>query len=108
MSNTNNEVSAGYGEETPVFNGYTMDELKHQRALTLVKREFLKQRAMNDIDALKSRLPFNSNSPLGNISPKSLIGKVMKGLNYADYLMLGFSAFSAGRKILSLFHRKRR
>lgn len=101
------EQSISFSEEPQNFAGYTMEELKHQRALTLIKREFLKQKAMNDVDEIKGRLPFNGNSPLGNISAKGIFGKVMKGLNYADYLMLGFSIFTAGRKIFSLFRKRR-
>lgn len=109
MSKNNQQFQTGIqSQEAPDFRGYTMEELKHQRALTLIKREFLKQKAMNDVDAFKSRLPFNRNSPMGNINAKGLLGKVMKGLSYADYLMLGFSIFSAGRKIFSLFHKRRR
>ena len=108
MSKNKDNFSSGpEAEEMKGFAGYTMDELKHQRALTLVKREFLKQKAMNDIDALKSRLPFNGQSPIGNLSTKGIFGKLIKGLSYMDYIMLGFSMFTAGRKIVSLFHRKK-
>ena len=103
----NNKDIEGIADELKEFEGFTLEELKHQRALALIKREFLKQKAMNDVDEFKKKLPFNGVSPLGNFNAKGLFGKFMKGLNYADYIMLGFSLFGAGRKIYSLFHRKR-
>lgn len=107
MSKEKKSREAGLNEEIKEFAGYTLEELKHQRALALVKKEFLKQKAMNDIDSFKSKLPFNGNSPFGNISPKGILGKVVKGLNYADYFMIGLSVFSAGRKVMSLFRKRR-
>lgn len=91
------------------FKGYTLDELKYQRALLLLKREFLKEKALGNVHNLKERIPMlNGKSPLNNISPMGLVGRVAKGLNYADYLMLGFSIFNAGRKVFSLFRKKKK
>lgn len=91
------------------FKGYTLEELKYQRALLLLKREFLKEKALEDVNDIKKRIPvFNGKSPLDSISPSGLLSRVAKGLNYADYLMLGFSVFNAGRKVFSLFRKKKK
>lgn len=91
------------------FKGYTLDELRYQRALVLLKREFLKEKAMEEVKEVKSRIPvLNGKSPLDTMSPSGILGRVVKGLNYADYLMLGFSVFNAGRKVFSLFRKKKR
>ena len=91
------------------FKGYTLDELKYQRALVLLKREFLKEKAFEDINQVKNRIPIlNGKSPMDSVSPGGIVGKLVRGLSYADYLILGFSVFNAGKKVLSLFSRKRR
>lgn len=94
------------GEED--FKGYTLDELRYQRALLLLKKEFLKEKALKETKVIKDHIPvLNGKSPLNSISPSGLVGRVMKGLNYADYLMLGFALFNSGKKIFSLFRKKK-
>ena len=91
------------------FKGYTLAELRYQRALVLLKREFLKEKAMEETKAVKKRIPMlNGKSPLDSMNPTGIVGKVVRGLNYADYLMLGFSIFNAGKKVFSLFRKKKK
>lgn len=91
------------------FKGYTLNELRYQRALIMLKREFLKEKAIKQTEDLRKRIPIvNGKPPLSGVSTQGLMGRVIKGLNYADYLMLGFSIFGAGRKVLSLFKRKKK
>ena len=91
------------------FKGYTLEELRYQRALLLLKREFLKEKALKETKAIKERIPvINGKSPLSNVSPLNLAGRVVRGLNYADYLMLGFSVFNVGKKVFSLFKKRKK
>ena len=91
------------------FKGYTLDELRYQRALIMLKREFLKEKAVQQTQSLRKRIPvINGKSPLSGMSPQSMVGRVIRGLNYADYIMLGISAFTAGKKIFSLFKKKKK
>lgn len=93
---------------TEEFKGYTLNELRYQQALLLVKREFLKEKALKQTRQLRNDLPIvNGKSPLSSISPTGLVGKVIRGLSFADYLMLGFSVFTTGKKMFSLFKRKK-
>ena len=101
-----NEKNINEPENFGGFKGYTLEELKHQMALTLIKKEIRKERAMQEVNAIKKSLPFGSESPMANFKAKGLVGKLMKGLNYTDYIMLGFSMFNIGRKIFSLFRKK--
>lgn len=90
------------------FKGYTLDELKYQRALLLLKKEFLKEKALKQAKQVKERIPIvNGKSPLSSVSPTGLVGRVVRGLSYADYLMLGFSVFNAGRKMFSIFKKRK-
>lgn len=95
--------------ETPEFPGFTLEEIRHQRALIAVRKEFAKARLLEDVDLLKERNPFAAGSTLkaaGRLGTLPL--KIMKGLNYTDYIMLGVSAFGSARKIFSLFRKKKK
>lgn len=104
----NKEYTQSPLKEETDFKGYTLDELKYQRALLLLKREFLKEKALKGASQVRKRIPLiNGKSPLSGVSPTGLVGKVVRGLSYTDYLMLGISIFSAGRKVFSLFKKKK-
>lgn len=104
-SKTKSSATSNIPEEKE-FKGYTLDELKYQRALLLLKKEFLKEKAIKEANLVKERIPvLNGSSALSHFSSKNILGRVIKGLNYADYIMLGFSVFNAGKKVISLFSR---
>lgn len=109
MSNKSNEIKGAKklsGEEE--FKGYTLDELRYQRALLLIKREFLRDKAIEESKKIKDKIPLiNGNSGLGEITTKGVIGKVIRGLDFADYLLLGFQAIRIGKKFGSMFKRKK-
>lgn len=90
------------------FKGYTLNELRYQRALIALKREYCKESLMVSAKEAHKMLPFNSS---GNRAASKhmtgLAGKIVGGLNYVDYAMLGFSVFGAVRKVFRLFHRKK-
>ena len=89
------------------FKGYTMEELKYQRALLLIKREFLREKALRETKKIKSQIPLlNGQSGLSSFPVNGIMGKMMKGLGFADYLVLGIQAVKIGKKIGSLFRRK--
>lgn len=91
------------------FKGYTLNELRYQRALLLLKKEFLKEKATEQLKDVRENIPFlNGHSGISKISSKGVLGKVMKGLSFADYLMIGFSLFNSGRRFVSLFRKKKK
>lgn len=95
--------------EVPEFTGFTLEEIRHHRALIAVKKEFAKARLLEDVELLKERNPFAEGSALkaaGRLGTLPL--KIMKGLNYTDYIMLGVSAFGSAKKIFSLFRKKKK
>lgn len=86
------------------FKGYTIEEIRFQRALVAMEAEFCKTKLTKSLHNLQ-RL-----NPLSTSSGSSLPGKagsialrLLNGLNYMDYILLGWSAFSGVRKIFSLF-----
>lgn len=96
-------------EDPLQFNGFTLDEIRHQRALIAVRKEFAKAKIMEQVDSLKDRNPF---APDGSLKSAARLGsipmKIMRGLNYTDYIMMGISAFGTLRKFFSLFKKKKK
>lgn len=90
------------------FKGYTMDELRYQRALIALKREYSKESIQESLAKVRKDSPFSEHGKrnlAGNIG--GVAGKIIGGLNYFDYILLGFSAFGTIRKVLHFFHRKK-
>ncbi len=96
-------------EEPPHFDGFTLDEIRHHRALIAVRKEFAKAKILEEVDKVKDRNPF---APDGSLKAAQRLGnvpmKIMRGLNYTDYIMMGISAFGTVRKMLSLFKKKKK
>lgn len=89
------------------FKGYSMDELRYQRALVALKKEFLKEKALKQTETIKEQLPLiNGKMPSGKISGSGVMGKILKGLSFADYLLLGFQGVRIVKKIGTIFKRK--
>lgn len=91
------------------FEGYTLDEVRHQRALVAVRKEFAKVKLTEQLELFKDRNPF---APDGTLKAASRLGsiplKIVRGLNYTDYIMMGISTFSAMKKVFSLFRKKKK
>lgn len=111
----NNQKQIGMSTTPPhvdspeVFQGYTLDEIRHHRAIMAVRKEFAKAKAFENVSTLKDRNPFGSNSKLKAASRLGTIPmKLVKGLNYTDYIMLGISTFSTAKKLFSLFRKKKK
>lgn len=90
--------------EEPEFKGYTLSQLRYQRALVCVKRDFTYAGILNDINRVKQRKFFFGGK--GSQKGETWAGKIFSGMNYLDYALLGISAFSSIRKMFSFFKRK--
>lgn len=109
MGNNKNITTRAAADEPSEFGGYTLQELRYQRALASLKKEFAKEKALAELNAIKKK------TALGRLSGKvsnfgktgGLLPKVLSSLNYADYAMLGFSVFSTVRKVWKFFKRKK-
>lgn len=90
------------------FGGFTLDEIRHHRALIAVRKEFAKAKVLENVDLLKERNPFSPDSDLKAAARLgSLPLKLVKGLNYTDYFMLGASLIGTVRKTLKFFKKKK-
>lgn len=89
--------------ESGDFKGYTMEELRYQRALLLIKREFVKEKALKEVKKIKEQIPLINGSEGHSSKGSGLLGKMMKSLSFIDYVLLGFQAIRIGRKFTSKF-----
>lgn len=83
------------------WRGYSLEELRYQRALTAVRVEMEKEKLMHRVNELKRNVPTMS------VSKSGLMGKVMKSLNYVDYVVLAFGLGRAASRFFKMFRRSK-
>ena len=86
------------------FKGYTIEEIRFHRALVAMEAEFCKtkiSKCFSNIQDLNPLMPGNKTSFTGKAG--SLALKMVNGLNYLDYILLGLSVFKGTKKIFSFF-----
>ncbi len=110
MSNKT-ELTIKEHTEEKEFKGYSLEELRYQRALVALQREFCQTRMMHKVDQLRNRRMFGGEGTgkgksIARVS--GIAGKLFSGLNYLDYAMIGMSAFSSARKFYTRFLKKKR
>lgn len=91
------------------FKGYTIEEIRFQRALVAMEADFCKTKILKSLDNIKEAnplMPGNKSSLPGKAGAIAL--KMINGLNYLDYALIGLSIFKGSRKIFSLFKGKRK
>lgn len=90
------------------FKGYSLEELRYQRALIAIRKEYSKAHMLRGIDSIRRRRFFGKSPNVSKMAHFSGIAtKVFNGLGYVDYALMGVSAFTAVRKVLKFFHRKK-
>lgn len=87
------------------FRGYTIGQLRHQRLLTQLRRDFVKEKIGNELTDLKN-LQFLPKAGTKALPVLTIAGKVFKLFSYADYIALGFNLFRSGRRVAGLFKKK--
>ena len=107
------------------FKGYTMEELRYQKALALLRKEFCKSNVLHSIEELKhplrqkaessKLLTYNREKPkrktattlkaAGSVA-KVVATQVFRGMKPLDIIMLGISLIGPARKVVRLMRRK--
>lgn len=93
------------------FKGYTIEELRYQRALVALQKEFCKSKVLHKVEKVKHHKLFgnDSSSRSGNVSRiGNIASKLFTGLNYLDYAMIGMSLFGSGKKIYKFIKGKKK
>lgn len=89
--------------------GYTIDELRYHIVYTSLQREFCKDKLMTTVREATQSLPFNgAGASTGRGAGLTLLTSLMRGLSFADYILVAFSAFKTIKAVTGLFRRKRR
>lgn len=86
------------------FKGYTIEEIRFQRALVALEADFCKTKILKGVKRLQDLnplMPGNKTSLPGKAGALAL--KMVNGLNYVDYILLGLSVFKGTRKVFSFF-----
>lgn len=93
----------------PRFKGYTIDQVRYQLVYQSLQREFCKERMINNFKRTLNSTPFGtSGKSRGGMMGIGLLGPLLKGLSYADYIIAGFSAFKTVKSIFSIFRKKKK
>lgn len=88
--------------------GLTLNEIRYQRALILLKREFCAEKIRTDLEKIRARGVMGVGKPGNKLTRVgSFASKAMSGFNYIDYALMGFSLFSTLKKIRSFFRKKK-
>lgn len=93
------------------FKGYTIEELRYQRALVALQKEFCKSKVLHKVEKVKHRKLFGNDSSSGSgkfFRMGSIASKIFTGLNYLDYAMIGMSLFGSGKKIYKFIKGKKK
>ena len=90
------------------FKGYTIEEIRFHRALVAMEADFCKTKIQKSLYNLQKVNPLAPNNMSLPGKAGSIALTLLNGLNYMDYILLGFSAFTGVRKIFSFFKGKRR
>lgn len=91
------------------FKGYSIEELRYQRALVALRKDFCVGKIAENVEKIRSRGLFGGTGEkqrgpqIGGIAKK-----LISGLGYLDYAMIGMSVFGTGKKIFNLFRGKKR
>ena len=100
-----NEIAAPEKE----FKGYTIEEIRFRRALVAMEAEFCKTKickSWTNVQHVNPLNPDNKTSISGKAGALAL--KMVSGLNYIDYILLGMSVFKGAKKVYSLFRGRKK
>ncbi len=97
-------------QEVVKFKGYTMEELRYQRAMMALRKEFCKAKVMESVSNLKtggkSRKESNNGTSKFAMAGR-IASKLFSNLNTLDYILMGISLFGTAKKGYRLIRGKK-
>lgn len=104
------DVAKNITHPTVKFKGYTLEEIRYQRALVALQKEFCKTKLRRNVNNLRKSNPLSSRGAVAALPGRmgGIASRLLSGLNYLDYAMMGFSVFGSLRKIYSFFRKKKK
>ena len=89
------------------FEGYTLEELRYQRALIALKADFCKERLKTSVGEITQNGPLSrftrKNKTSSLLKGSGIVGKLAKSLDVLDYAVLGFTMFKTVKSLISKF-----
>lgn len=111
MKETANLPATNAAEETPapVFKGYSLEELRYQRAMMALKKDFCRDRIRTNFDSLRHPGGRSENGSALSKFQKvaNITAKLFANTKVVDIALMGLSLFGSGRKIYKLFGKKK-
>ncbi len=83
------------------FKGYTIDELRYHRAMTLARCEVAKTHAMDSLSAVGGSIVNDQTAK------RNVFGRIVQGIDYVDYTVMGYRVWKKISKILQHRHREK-
>lgn len=103
-----NDTIPNKPDDSGEFRGYSIEELRYQRALIALRKEFCKSKMIHNANRIRKHGFFGRNGTTSRVAHVGgLASKIVSGLGYLDYVMIGMSLFGTGRKIFRFFRRKK-
>lgn len=89
------------------FKGYSLKDLKYQRAITALRKQYAKEQVQQHLNNLKpENLISKVSGPSSGIAQIST--QVLSGMSFMDYVNFGMTAFRTGKKIVGFFKKKKK
>lgn len=98
MTNNNSKPAAGAGDTQ--WKGYTLDQLRFQRALAAIKSEVAKERITAKLSQAKAQ------ASSGNVRSLLFGSEVIGRLKTIDYLLIGYKVSKLSYKLWHRFSRR--
>ncbi|MDE7181046.1 MAG: hypothetical protein K2N88_07625 [Muribaculaceae bacterium] len=89
------------------FKGYTMAEIKYQRAMLALKKEYCKDKMMQSMAQFRPKKKEPSKKSSAFAIATSMASKLLGNLNTLDYIMMGISLFGTAKKGYKLIRGKK-
>ena len=99
MTNNNSKPVAN-GNDTAQWKGYTLEQLRFQRALAAIKSEVAKERITVKLAQAKTQ------ASSGNVRSLLFGSEVIGRLKAVDYLLIGYKASKLSYKLWHKFSRR--
>ena len=96
-------------EEVQEFKGYTMEELRYQRAMMALRKEFCKAKVMESLHRVHPGKSggLSSKVPSKFATATRIASKLFSNLNTLDYVLMGISLFGTAKKGYRLIRGKK-
>lgn len=84
------------------FKGYTIEEIRYQRALVALRKEFCKGKILKSVDEIRHPRRAKAAEKSGIARWTGMAGNLLSNVNIVDCVVFGMSLVGPGRKFYRL------